>query len=66
MPAFRCYFLEKDHIRAAQVIDAKALGEAIEKGLALLRQSDYETLEIWEGATRVFPVLETASVQNGQ
>ena len=43
MPAFRCYLLDaNDHIRAAEVIDAKALGDAIEKGLAMLRQSRFE------------------------
>ena len=57
MASFRCYFLDSDdHIRAAEVIEAKALGEAIEKGLAMLRQSRFEGLEIWEGATKVFPV----------
>ena len=57
MPAFRCYLLDaNDHIRAAEVIDAKALGDAIEKGLAMLRQSRFEGLEIWEGATKVFPI----------
>ena len=62
MASFRCYFLDdKDHIRAAQVIDAKALGEAIEKGLALLRESPHQALEIWEGATKVFPVSQNGA-----
>ena len=58
MPAtFRCYFLDTDNrIRAAEVIDAQGLGEAIEKGLAMLRQSPYPAIEIWEGAMKVFPV----------
>ena len=57
MASFRCYFLDADdHIRAAQVIEAEGLGAAIEKGLAMLRQSPYQGLEIWEGATKVFPV----------
>jgi hypothetical protein len=38
------------------VIEAKRLGEAIEKGLAMLRRSRYPAIEIWEGATKVFPV----------
>ena len=57
MPTFRCYFLDdKDHIQSAEVIDAKALGEAVEKGLIWLRGSRHQSLEIWEGATKVFPV----------
>jgi len=58
MPAtFRCYFLDTDnHIRAAEIIEAKGLGDTIERGLVLLRQSPYQDLEIWEGATKVFPV----------
>jgi hypothetical protein len=46
----------EDHIRAAEVIDATALREAIEKGLARLRQSRLEAIEISEGAIKVFPV----------
>src|ERR1700730_2077905 len=46
MLTFRCYFLDaNNHIRAAEVIEAKALGEAIEKGLALLRASRHQSLE---------------------
>jgi hypothetical protein len=57
MITFRCYFLDdKDHIQGAEVMDAKTIGEAIEKGLAILRQSRHQSLEIWEGATKVFPV----------
>jgi hypothetical protein len=58
MPAtFRCYFLDADNrIRAAEIIDAKGLDDAIEKGLAMLRQSRYPAIEVWEGATKVFPV----------
>ena len=57
MPTFRCYFLDdKDHIQGSEVIDAQALREAIEKGSALLRRSRHPSMEIWEGATKVFPV----------
>jgi hypothetical protein len=56
MYTFRCYFLDaNDHIKAAEVIEAKALGEAIERGLAALRESRHQSLEIWEGARKVFP-----------
>ena len=39
-----------------QCLSGSVLGEAIEKGLAILRQSRHQSLEIWEGATKVFPV----------
>ena len=49
MATFRCYFLDADNrIQAAEVIEAKALGEAIEKGIAMLRRSRYPAIEIWE------------------
>jgi hypothetical protein len=55
MPTFPCYFLDdEDHIRSAEVIDAKALGDAIEKELMSLRRSRHPSVEIWEGATKVF------------
>jgi hypothetical protein len=58
MPAtFRCYFLDDEgHIRNAEVIEANALSDAIEQGLALLRRSSHPHMEIWDGATKVFPV----------
>ena len=57
MATFRCYYLNADnHIQQVDMIEAKALGEAIEKGLAMLRQSPYPAIEIWDGATKVFPV----------
>jgi hypothetical protein len=66
MLTFRCYFLDaNNHIRAAEVIEAKALGEAIEKGLALLRASRHQSLEIWEGAVKVFPAIAPAAAADG-
>ena len=57
MATFRCYHLDADdHIQQVEIIEARALGEAIEKGLAMLRRSRYPAIEIWEGATKVFPV----------
>jgi len=57
MATFRCYHLDaNDHIQQVEIIDARALGEAVEKGLAMLRRSRYPAIEIWEGATKVFPV----------
>ena len=66
MAALRCYFLDDEgHIRNAEVIEAEALGEAIEKGLALLRQSGHQSLEIWEGAKKVFPVGARNAADDG-
>jgi hypothetical protein len=57
MATFRCYHLDaNDHIQQVEIIEARALGEAIEKGLAMLRRSRYPAIEIWEGAMKVFPV----------
>ena len=54
---FRCYHLDaNDHIQQVEIIDANALGEAIEKGLAMLRRSRYPAIEIWEGEMKGFPV----------
>ena len=66
MPTFRCYFLDGDnHIWAAEIIDAPAPGEAIEKSLAMLRQSRHQAIEIWEGATKVFPVSARTAADDG-
>jgi len=66
MTIFRCYFLDDDdRIQAAEVIEAQGLGEAIEKGLALLRRSRYPAMEIWEGATKVFPVSAPSALVEG-
>ena len=63
MAIFRCYYLNADnHIQQVEIIEAKALGEAIEKGLAMLRQSPYPAIEIWDGATKVFPVSAPPAV----
>ena len=43
-------------------IDAKALGDAIEQGLAMLRRTSYQAVEIWEGATKVLPVSTERAV----
>ena len=66
MPVLRCYFLDDEgHIRNAEVIEAKALGEAVEKGLALLRQSGHQAIEIWEGAVKVFPASAGNAADHG-
>ncbi|HEY4473064.1 MAG TPA: hypothetical protein VGN21_17975 [Stellaceae bacterium] len=63
MAIFRCYFLDSDdRIRASKDIDAGALDQAVEQGLAMLRQTSYETIELWQGATKVFPVSSARPV----
>jgi hypothetical protein len=63
MVTFRCYYLDADnHIQQVEIIEAKTLGEAIEKGLAMLRRSPHPAIEIWEGATKVFPVIAPPAV----
>ena len=55
MPTFRCYFLdENDHIRAAEVFDAATRDEAIEKATASFERSQFQAIEIWDGATKVW------------
>jgi hypothetical protein len=41
---------------AAENIDADALSEAIDKALAMLKQRPHHrSIEIWEGARRLYP-----------
>ena len=63
MVIFRCFYLDADnHILQVEIIEAKTLGEAIEKGLAMQRRSRCPAIEIWEGATKVFPVSARPAV----
>jgi hypothetical protein len=56
MHVYRCFFLnEGDHIKAAEIIEADAIGEAIDKALAMLRERpQHRTVEIWEGGRRLY------------
>jgi hypothetical protein len=63
MASFRCYFLDADdRIRASEDVDAKALGDAIEQGLAMLRRTPYQAVEIWQGTMKVFPASTARAV----
>ena len=57
MPSYRCYFIGRDdHIQAAENIDADDIGEAVERGLVMLKERpQYRSIELWEGAERVYP-----------
>ena len=56
MHLYRCFFLnEGDHIRAAEIIEADAVGEAIGKARIMLRERpEHRTVEIWQGARRLY------------
>ncbi len=56
MQLYRCFFLnEGDHIKAAESIEADAVGEAINQALVMLRERpQHRTVEIWEGGQRVY------------
>ena len=57
MPSYRCYFLDADeHIKAREDIEAEKLRDAIEQALLMLKaRPQHKTVEVWEGARRVFP-----------
>jgi len=56
MHVYRCFFLnEGDHIRAAEIIEAEMVGEAIDKARVMLRERhQYSAVEIWEVARRLY------------
>jgi hypothetical protein len=60
MKAYRCYFLnEQDRIESAEDVDADGLDEAIDKALLLLRRRPHlHTIEIWQGALRLYASRE--------
>ena len=55
MRIYRCYFLnERDGIDGYENIEAHALDEAVDRALALLRQTaEAQGNEIWEGPDRL-------------
>ena len=56
MHIYRCFFLdEDDHIKAAEIIEANAVSEAIDKACAMLRERpQHQAVEIWEGARKLY------------
>jgi len=62
MHIYRCFFLnEGDHIKAAEIIEADAVGEAIDKALVMLRERPQRrSVEIWEGGRRLYRAEEQA------
>ena len=62
MHIYRCFFLnEGGHIKAAEIIEADAVGEVIDKALVMLRERpQHRTVEIWEGGRRLYRADEQA------
>jgi len=68
MHIYRCFFLnEDDHIKAAEIIEADAVSEAIDKALVMLRERpEHRTVEIWEGARRLYRADEQARTDRSE
>jgi hypothetical protein len=56
MHIYRCFFMdEADHIKAAEIIEAGAIGEVIDKACAMLRERpQHRAIEVWQGGKRVY------------
>ena len=67
MPAYRCYFLDReDHIGAAADIEAAALSEALAEALGILkRRPQFDHIEIWQGTHRLYPEPVAHKVASG-
>lgn len=70
MHVYRCFFLnESDHIKAAEIIEAELVDEAIDTAYLMLRERpQHRSVEIWEGRRRLYRVDEPArseQLENG-
>ena len=56
MHIYRCFFLDDaDHIKAAEIIEAEAIGDVVETAHRLLRERHkHRAVEIWEGPQRLY------------
>jgi hypothetical protein len=54
---YRCFFLNRaGRIEKAEIVQAETDEGALAAALRLVeRQSDYKSIEVWEGARKVFP-----------
>ena len=59
MHVYRCYFLNsEDRIEAFEVIEAETLREGIDRALAMLKaRPQHRSVELWDGARRVYPAV---------
>jgi hypothetical protein len=67
MDTCRCFFMdEADHIQAAEIIEAAAIDEIIEKARAMLQAQQYRAVEIWQGERRLYRIgeLEKSALVN--
>ena len=57
MRGYRCFFLNRaGRIEKAEIVRAEADEDALAAALRLIeRQWDYASIEVWEGARKVFP-----------
>lgn len=60
MARYRCYFVDKNgHIRAAENIEAENLDDAVIEGRRLqAERGEALSLEVWQGAARLFPAKD--------
>jgi hypothetical protein len=65
MHIYRCFFLDAaDHIKAAEIIEAEAIGEVIETAQTLLRERHkHRAVEIWEGSQRLYRTEVSRTVE---
>ena len=57
MRSYRCFFLNSaGRIEKAEIVEAETDEDALAAALSLIdRQSHYGSIELWEGARKVFP-----------
>ena len=57
MHIYRCFFLgEDDHIKAAEIIEADVIGEAVHKALVVLRERpEHRTVELVDKIIQMIP-----------
>jgi hypothetical protein len=54
MPAYRCYFIDREnHIGRMIIIEVSGDAEAMSSGPAAGRQAEFHGVEVWERARRV-------------
>jgi hypothetical protein len=66
MDTCRCFFMdEADHIKA-EIVEAAAIDEIIEKARAILQAQQYRAVEIWQGERRLYRIgdLEKSALVN--
>ena len=67
MRSYRCFFLDDEqHIKGAEIIEAEALGKAINRALASFKaRPQHHSVEIWFGANRIYQAEREESSPKG-